>query len=138
AAAGLDPTRRWLLFVGRLDNEAKRVSALIDAFTSVAADHPDANLAIVGDGPDASLLRSMIDTRGMADRIRLLGWRAGSAALSALYNAAECLVLPSRREGFPTVVGEAMACGTPVLATDVGAVTELVVAGEPGWAVAVE
>jgi glycosyltransferase involved in cell wall biosynthesis len=53
--------------------------------------------------------------------------------LAPLYNAAECLVLPSLHEGFPTVVGEAMACGTPVLASRVGGVGEMVLEGETGW-----
>ena len=68
-----------------------------------------------------------------AERIHFLGWVSGDVARAQLYNAAECLLLPSRREGFPTVVGEAMSCGTPVLASDVGGVSELVAEGETGW-----
>src|SRR5262249_43938797 len=68
-------------------------------------------------------------------RIRFLGWVSAEEVKAQLYNAADCLVLPSRREGFPTVVGEAMACGTPVLASRVGGVAELVVPGVTGWLV---
>ena len=50
--------------------------------------------------------------------------------------ASDCLVLASWREGFPTVVGQALACGTPVVATRVGGVPELVKDGRTGWLVA--
>jgi glycosyltransferase involved in cell wall biosynthesis len=131
-AAGLDPGRRHLLFVGRLDDDVKRVSALVRAFAGLAAEHPDADLVIGGDGPDGEDLRRLAAELAPG-RVRFLGWVTGPEALAPLYNAAECLVLPSRSEGFPTVVGEAMACGTPVLASRVGGVPELVVEGETGW-----
>lgn len=53
--------------------------------------------------------------------------------LSNCYNTADCLVLPSIREGFPTVVGESIACGTPVAGSDVGGISELVIPGQTGW-----
>jgi glycosyltransferase involved in cell wall biosynthesis len=130
--SGLDPSRRWLLFVGRLDDQVKRIGALIEAFGAVESSHPNTGLAIVGDGPDRGRLESRADEVG-AGRIRFLGWRRGAEGLAPLYSAAECLVLPSWREGFPTVVGEAMACGTPVLASRVGGVPELVRENETGW-----
>ncbi len=136
-AAGLQPDRRWILFVGRLDDHTKRVSALISAFAAVAPRHPDVHLAIAGDGPDAAALHAQAAGSGAGHQIRFLGWATGPRALGALYNSADCLVLPSRREGFPTVVGEAMACGTPVLATDVGAIKEMVSEGETGWLIEV-
>ncbi|MBA3341756.1 MAG: glycosyltransferase family 4 protein [Gemmatimonadaceae bacterium] len=132
--ADLDPARRYLLFVGRLVDEVKRVSALIRAFAPLMVRHPDADLLIVGEGPDGERLRQL-GAELAPGRVRFLGWRSGIEVLTALYNAAECLLLPSRREGFPTVVGEAMACGTPVLASQVGGVAELVVEGETGWLV---
>jgi glycosyltransferase involved in cell wall biosynthesis len=130
--AGLTPTRRYLLFVGRLDDSVKRVSALMRTFAVLAAEHPDTDLLIVGDGPDGQKLRDLA-ARLAPDRICFRGWLAGAHALAPLYSAAECLVLPSWREGFPTVVGEAMACGLPVLASHVGGVGELVVEGQTGW-----
>jgi len=131
-AAGLDPARRHLLYVGRFDDRVKRVSALVRAFAALADEHRAVDLLLVGDGPDGQALRRLA-TDCAPGRIHFLGWISGTEALARLYNAAECLVLPSRSEGFPTVIGEAMACGTPVLASRVGGVGELVVEGQTGW-----
>src|SRR2546425_370446 len=130
--AGLDPDRRYILFVGRLDDPVKRVSALIRSLAGLAAVHPDVDLLVAGEGPDGQGLRRLAAELAPG-RVRFLGWMTGAERLAALYNSAECLVLPSRSEGFPTVVGEAMACGTPVLASSVGGVGELVVDGRTGW-----
>ena len=130
--AGLDPDRRYVLFVGRLDDSVKRVSALIRSFAGLAPVHPDVDLLVAGEGPDGQGLRRLAAELAPG-RVRFLGWITGAEPLAALYNSAECLVLPSRSEGFPTVVGEAMACGTPVLASSVGGVGELVVDGLTGW-----
>jgi len=129
--AGLDPARRYLLFVGRLEDRVKRVSALIRAFTAIAREHGDVDLVIVGDGPDRAALERL--ATGAPGRIHFPGWIDDVAAKARLCAGAECLVLPSVTEGFPTVVGEAMACGTPVLASRVGAVPEMVVEGRTGW-----
>ena len=131
-AVGLDPARRYLLFVGRLDDQVKRVSALIRAFAALAHEHPHADLLIAGEGPDGEKLRKLAAELAPG-RVRFLGWKSGAGALAPLYNVAECMVLPSLSEGFPAVVGEAMACGTPVLASRVGGVTELVIEGQTGW-----
>jgi glycosyltransferase involved in cell wall biosynthesis len=130
-SAGLDPARRHLLFVGRLQDSVKRVSALIRVFAAAAAAHGDADLLVAGTGSDDEALRRLA-TKLAPGRVRFLGWRSGANELAPLYNAAECLILPSRREGFPSVVGEALACGTPVAASSVGGVGELVADGENG------
>jgi glycosyltransferase involved in cell wall biosynthesis len=129
---GLDPARRYVLFVGRLDDEMKRISAIIRAFAVLAGKHPQAILLIVGDGSDREMLeRAAMES--VPDRVRFLGWVKAAEAKARLYASADCLVLASRREGFPTVIGEAMACGTPVISSRVGAVEEMVVEGRTGW-----
>jgi glycosyltransferase involved in cell wall biosynthesis len=130
--AELEVARHYLLFVGRLDDRVKRVSALIQAFAALAAAYRDVDLLVVGEGNDGPKLRRLAAELAPS-RIRFQGWVSGAKGLAPLYNAAECLVLPSWSEGFPTVVGEAMACGTPVLASRVGGVDELVVEGQTGW-----
>ena len=129
---GLDPARRYLLFVGRLDDQVKRVSALIRAFAALAPENLDADLLIAGEGPDGEEMRRLAAELA-PDRIRFLGWKSGANNLAPLYNVAECLVLPSLSEGFPTVVAESMACSTPVVASRVGGVPELVVEDQTGW-----
>jgi len=68
---------------------------------------------------------------GVADRVKLLGVLR-QAELRTLYSAADALVLASAREGWPNVLLEAMACGTPVVATNVGGIGEIVAAPEAG------
>jgi glycosyltransferase involved in cell wall biosynthesis len=128
ARVGLDPARRYLLFVGRLQDSVKRVSALIAAFGGLAPAYPDVDLLIVGEGRDGERLR-----RAAHERVRFLDWVSDPELLSCFYSSSECVALPSWREGFPTVVGEALACGTPAIASRVGGAEELVVAGETGW-----
>jgi glycosyltransferase involved in cell wall biosynthesis len=131
--AKLDPARRHLLFLGRLDDNVKRVSSLIRAFAQAGAEHPDAGLVIAGDGRDRERVERLA-SEVCPGRVRFVGW-VGPEQLSAYLNAAECLLLASRSEGFPTVVGEAFACGTPVLATAVGGIPELVIDRVNGWLV---
>jgi glycosyltransferase involved in cell wall biosynthesis len=129
----LDSARRYILFVGRLDDGIKRVSAIIRAFSELAEKHDDVDLLIVGDGNDREKLRELAFDLTGRERIKFLGWVSEAETKVLYYNVAECLVLASRREGFPTVVGEALACGTPVLSSSVGGVSELVIENETGW-----
>ncbi|MEN9903576.1 MAG: hypothetical protein RLZZ555_141 [Pseudomonadota bacterium] len=130
--AKLEQEHRYILYVGRLDDRVKRISMLIDCFGRVAGRFEQAVLLIAGDGNDRKLLEGRA-RKLPSGKVRFLGWRSGAEQLAPLYALADCLVLVSRSEGFPTVVGEAMACGTPVIATDVGGVSELVADGSNGW-----
>ena len=88
--AGLDPDRRYILFVGRLDDPVKRVSALIRTFAALAAVHPAVDLLVAGEGPDGQGLRRLAGELAPG-RVRFLGWMTGAEPLAALYNSAECL-----------------------------------------------
>jgi glycosyltransferase involved in cell wall biosynthesis len=121
--AGDDP-RPLVLTVGRLD-EQKGHACLLEAARLV----PDAQFALAGDGPLDDLLRDRAARLGVADRIRFLGRREDIAALLA---CADLFVLPSRYEGLPLAVLEAMAAAVPVVATDVGGTSEAVVDGATG------
>jgi teichuronic acid biosynthesis glycosyltransferase TuaC len=86
---------------------------------------PDCELVIAGDGPERGNLEKLAAQLGVADRLRLLG-RVPQQELPALYSAARLLVLPSSHEGWPNVLLEAMACGTPVVASDIPGIREIV------------
>ena len=120
----------WLA-AGRLA-EAKDYPGLLRAF-SVVADRRRVLLLIAGDGPLRGKLARLVDDLGLAGPVRLLGLRDD---LPELYLASDSLVLSSAWEGMPNVVLEAMASGTPVVATAVGAAPEMVEDGETGFVVA--
>ena len=106
--------------VGNLVPE-KGHELIIDAVDSI----PGASLVIVGEGPERSRLIRRAQERNIASRVQILDARP-QRELSIVYSAADALVLASSREGWPNVLLEAMACGTPVVATAVGGVTEIV------------
>ncbi|BAL99078.1 MULTISPECIES: glycosyltransferase [Caldilinea] len=117
------PGRQLVLFVGRL-RHYKGVNVLIDA----AARLPDqAEFLIVGVGPLAEALHRQAQHSGVAERVHFLG-ELSDEEVTALYHAADVFVLPStnRAETFGIVQLEAMACGLPVICTELGTGTSYV------------
>jgi len=92
---------------------------------------PGVRLLIVGDGPERAALEATAAGAGVADRVRFLGRRPHDE-LPDLYGAADALVLASSREGWANVLLEAMACGTPVVASNVWGTPEVVATPEAG------
>jgi starch synthase (maltosyl-transferring) len=117
----LVPGRQNVVFVGRLD-EQKGLDILIKAWTGVAARFPAYDLLLVGDGPQRGTVQEWATASGVADRVRLLGWRPDVAEI---LSRCDLFVLPSRWEGMPNALLEAMACGLPAVATDVEGVREV-------------
>jgi len=114
---GRDP--RTVLFVGRLV-ERKGIEDLVCAFSDVVRTHASARLVIVGEGPERPHLEKLAGRGAAAKRIRFLG-RVDHAKLPEIYRSAGIFVLPSRREGMPNVLLEAMASGLPVVCTTAAA-----------------
>jgi len=117
-----------VLLVGRL-SPAKRPDLALHVLKAVHERFPDAELHIIGGGPEEARVRRLVQELGLADSVRLLGRRDDVAGLLA---EAECLLLTSEYEGCPIAVLEAMAAAIPVVATNVGGVPELVADGETG------
>jgi glycosyltransferase involved in cell wall biosynthesis len=122
-AAPKASARRTLLAVGRLHHQ-KGFDLLLNAFAKVAGSHPDWDLVILGEGPEREPLAAQTTSLGLNGRVCLAGT---VSPIAAKYDEADIFVLPSRFEGFPNALAEAMAHGLPVLAADSpGAVRDLV------------
>jgi glycosyltransferase involved in cell wall biosynthesis len=120
-AHGIPPGSRLVLAIGRLHAQ-KGHDLLIDAIAPLMFDQADVHLAIVGDGPERASLQQRIESQRLSSRIHLVGRQADVAPWlksSALF------VLPSRWEGMPNVVLEAMAAGVAVICTDVEGIREM-------------
>lgn len=123
-----------LLFVGRLD-QVKGVLVLFEAVARMVADGRDVRLSLVGDGPQRADLERRTAELGLGANVTFAGFRSQDEVQEHLA-AADVFVLPSFAEGVPVSLMEAMARSTPVVATNVGGVTELVRDGVNGLVVA--
>ncbi len=101
----------------------KGVETLIDAVPGVLAQHPRAQMALWGDGPETEALRRRAQRRGLAEAVHFLG--PTTSPLGAV-RGSTVFVMPSWRESFPYVVLEAMSAGLPIVSTDVGGVREAI------------
>lgn len=124
--ARLGMSRPVLLSVGHLI-ELKGQHIAIEAMS----DLPDMELWLVGHGEMEARLRAVAEKLGVADRVKFLG-HVDQPDLPTYFGAADALVLASSREGIPNVILESMACGTPVVATRVGGVPEVLTAPAAG------
>jgi teichuronic acid biosynthesis glycosyltransferase TuaC len=119
-------SRKTLISVGGLIDR-KGHHRTIEAMQQL----PEFELIIAGEGPDRGKLQAQIDRGGLAGRVTLLGPRP-HAELPALYSAADAMVLASSREGWANVLLESMACGTPVVASNIPGNPEVVQSPEAG------
>jgi glycosyltransferase involved in cell wall biosynthesis len=120
--------RKWILYVGRFA-EDKGVLDLAAAFATVAAGHPKAALVLVGEGPARAELERALAPLG--PRFILVGARPFDE-VALWMSAADLVTLPSRHEGTPNVLLEALACGRRVVATPVGGIPDIVHRAELG------
>jgi D-inositol-3-phosphate glycosyltransferase len=144
---GLKPEDRMILFVGRIE-PLKGVDTLIQAMACLDLKDTSrpVHLAIIGGDPSASpeqmtaemaRLQKLCTDLGLDESVLFLGKR-DQDKLPYYYSAAEVLVMPSHYESFGMVALEAMACGTPVVASEVGGLAYLVRDGETGFTIPAE
>ena len=126
ARRALGLTRPTLLAVGNLVG-LKRHCMMVEALVGL----PAVDLVIVGEGPERAAIEALARERRVADRVRLLG-RMPQDRLPEIYSAADLLLLVSTHEGWPNVLLESMACGTPAIVSDLDGIADIVAAPEAG------
>jgi glycosyltransferase involved in cell wall biosynthesis len=112
-----------IITVGSLDQPYKGVDVLIDAVGANIAAGCDLRLVVVGDGKHRPSLEAR--AKQMADRVRFLGQISSGAEVRAHLDDADIFILPSRTEGLPRAMIEAMARGLPCIGSTVGGIPEL-------------
>jgi glycosyltransferase involved in cell wall biosynthesis len=131
AATPTGVTGKQLVLVGRLSPE-KGHGVLLDAAARLQRDGVDFRIVLVGDGELRSEIEHRVAALDLGDRIHFAGWQ-DQAGVQEILSASRALLLASFGEGLPVVIMEAMAMGRPIVSTDVGGISELVVDGETGW-----
>lgn len=119
-----DESNRYILCIAEL-REYKAIDVLLHAVQSLFKDDPELTLVLAGDGPLRGQLEGLASFLGIRPRTMFLG-KQGAPEIVRLLRGCQALVLPSRMEPFGIVLIEAMACKTPVVATRVGGIPEIV------------
>ena len=120
---------RLLMATASADAPLKGLRYLLKAYAALLANYPDLELLLVSKPQPGGKTEQMVKTLGIADRVRFINGISTKQMVSH-YAEATIAVIPSIYEGFGLPAGEAMACGVPVVATDGGALPEVV--GEAG------
>jgi glycosyltransferase involved in cell wall biosynthesis len=118
-------------YIGRLSEE-KGILNFVDALEMIHTANSDVNFFIGGDGPLRDQIITSINRSGLNTKVTFVGW-IPHCDLPKYLNKLKILIIPSFTEGLPNILLEAMACGTPVLITPVGAVPEIVKDGLNGF-----
>lgn len=120
-AMGIAKGRRVIVSVGRLDRQ-KGTDRLLEVAPRLLKQLPQHDLLLVGNGPEYRRIESAAKRKDIPHRVHLVGWQDDVPGILA---ASELLLLPSRWEGMPNVVLEAMASGLPVVAMEVEGIDDL-------------
>ena len=118
-------------YVGRLSEE-KGVLNFVKAIPEIIKERDDLEFLIGGDGLLRDKIERYLEEKDLNDKVELMGWIPHDK-LTDYLNELKLLILPSYTEGLPNIMLEAMACGTPVLATPVGAIPDVIKDGETGF-----
>jgi glycosyltransferase involved in cell wall biosynthesis len=120
-----------ILHVGGFSFE-KNHTGLISIFEKIRAKYPLAQLVLVGNGKLVINIKQLVQEHGLSDSVHFLGYRND---VLEIMKGVDVFVLPSIIEGLPGVILEAMYCKTPVVAYNVGGISEVVKPNETGWLV---
>ncbi len=122
-----------IFFAGNL-RKLKNINILINSVNELLNKIPQLKLLVAGIGEEEYDLKKQVDKLGITESVRFLG-ALNSSQLVDYYNATDVFCLPSRTEGTPNVVIEALLCGTPVVASAVGEIPNIVKDGKNGYIV---
>lgn len=128
---GKGETQNYILFVGSLVPE-KDPLGMLDIFRDLLPTHPDLKLKFLGSGPLEEKLNSKIKLEGLEETVEII---PSQSNIFPVLSQAKVLCMPSKIEGLPGVILEAMYCQVPVIAFGVGGIPEVLKAGETGWPV---
>jgi len=128
----LNSADKYCLFVGNFQIE-KGLNYLVSAFKLIQDEN--VKLLVIGSGPLEADISQQVESLGLTDKIKFAG-RVSHEMIPTYLSAANLLCLPSLREGCPNVVLESLSCGTPVVASDVGAVRDII--SKPEFGVVVQ
>jgi glycosyltransferase involved in cell wall biosynthesis len=119
----VDPAAETVVYVGRMDLK-KGLRELVEAATKLRPNRPNLRVYLIGEGPDQSIIEGAIRANNAAGYFHVLP-ECGFDGVAVWMAAADVVTLPSYMEGCPNVVLEALACGRPVVATNVGGIPEI-------------
>lgn len=119
-----------IVFVGRFA-AVKGIKAVARAIPELVESNPDIRITLIGSGPLRSTVEAVVERHGVSDNVTLTGW-VDHEELPTHLDDAKILLMPSRSEGVPKALLEAMACGTVPVAAPVGGVPDVVTDGENG------
>ena len=122
---------RDLVFVGRLVPN-KCVGRILESMAVLAGRGRPLKALFVGKGPEKAKLEALADQLGLTAQVDWIDWIAEPAELAEIYRTSRACVCASTCEGGPRFTVEAMACGTPVVSTPVGVMTDLLADGGAG------
>lgn len=128
---GVPASARIVAGVGRL-NPQKNFSLFLDIAAQLSTRFSDLHFLLAGDGPEEKMLREKASALGISDRVTFSGYVADTRSV---YLAADVLLMPSRFEGLPMTLLEAMAMGLPVVASQLDGIAEVIDDGSGGFLV---
>jgi glycosyltransferase involved in cell wall biosynthesis len=128
ASLGLSPLRPVVSVIGRLSPE-KGQDVFLRACGVARRCGTPFTAVLVGEGPSTTSLRAQVEDAGLSPIVRFAGYHSD---VSAVYRESDIIVIPSRSEGLPNVLLEAMALGKPVIATNAGGIPEVIRNGVNG------
>ena len=125
---GINEAEKVIVHISNF-RRVKRVADVIYAFRKIVR-HVDAKLLLIGDGPDHTIARSLVEELGLTDDVLFLGTQENVADILSI---SDLMLLLSEKESFGLVLLEAMACKVPVVATAIGGIPEVVANRETGF-----